>query len=63
MALTIPDFGDPQALIDSIDEDMSSTDLIKLQLQIGLLMMRITAISGIVKSICETEQGIARNFG
>ena len=62
MAISVPDLGDVQSYINSIDESISSTDLIKLQLSIGLLMMRITAVSGIVKSFTDSMQGIASKF-
>lgn len=54
--------GDPQDLIDQIDEDTSMNDLIRIQLEVGQMMMMYTAVSGIIKATTDCEQGIARNM-
>ncbi|HLP42197.1 MAG TPA: hypothetical protein VK465_11860 [Fibrobacteria bacterium] len=63
MALDIPlDVGDPQTVVDQIDNDMSPNDLIKAQQELSMMMVRYTAISSIIKAVSDCEQGIARNM-
>lgn len=59
MAIQIPTMDNPQDLIDSITDDTSLADMTKIQLQVGLLMARITAVSAIIKSTTDTEKDIA----
>lgn len=60
MALSVPtNYEDPQDLINSIDDNTSLADMTKIQLAIGLLMAKITAVSAIIKSTTDTEKDIA----
>ncbi|MDB5104454.1 MAG: hypothetical protein JWP91_2143 [Fibrobacteres bacterium] len=61
--LNIPtNVGNPQDVIDQIDDDMSPEDLLKTQQELSDMMVRYTAISSIIKSVGDCEQGIARNM-
>ena len=54
--------GNPQDVIDQIDDDMSPEDLLKVQQELSDMMVRYTAISSIIKAVGDCEQGIARNM-
>ena len=56
------DVGDPQTIVDQIDNDMTPNDLIKAQHELSMMMVRYTAISSIIKAVSDCEQGIARNM-
>ena len=61
--LDIPtNVGNPQDVIDQIDDDMSPEDLLKVQQELSDMMVRYTAISSIIKAVGDCEQGIARNM-
>jgi hypothetical protein len=61
--LNIPtNVGNPQDVIDQIDDDMSPEDLLKTQQELSDMMVRYTAISSIIKAVGDCEQGIARNM-
>jgi len=61
--LNIPtNVGNPQDVIDQIDDDMSPEDLLKVQQELSDMMVRYTAISSIIKAVGDCEQGIARNM-
>ena len=54
--------GDPQGLIDELDGDVSTADLLRIQSELSLMMMKYTAYSSIVKAVSDCESGIARNM-
>jgi hypothetical protein len=54
--------GNPQDVLDQIDDDMSPEDLLKAQQELSDMMVRYTAISSIIKAVGDCEQGIARNM-
>lgn len=61
--LDIPtNVGNPQDVINQIDDDMSPEDLLKVQQELSDMMVRYTAISSIIKAVGDCEQGIARNM-
>jgi hypothetical protein len=61
--LNIPtNVGNPQDVLNNIDDDMSPADLLKAQQELSDMMVRYTAISSIVKAVGDCEQGIARNM-
>lgn len=61
--LNVPtNVGNPQDVLDQIDDDMSPEDLLKAQQELSDMMVRYTAISSIIKAVGDCEQGIARNM-
>lgn len=54
--------GNPQDVMDELDGDLSPADLIKMQSELQLMMMKYTAISQILKTCGDTEKEICRNF-
>lgn len=61
--LNVPtNVGNPQDVLDQIDDDMSPADLLKAQQELSDMMVRYTAISSIIKAVSDCEQGIARNM-
>ena len=56
------DPGDAQPLIDELDGDVSTKDLLRIQSELSLMMMKYTAMSSIVKAVSDCESGIARNM-
>ena len=61
--LNVPtNVGNPQDVLDQIDDNMSPEDLLKAQQELSDMMVRYTAISSIIKAVGDCEQGIARNM-
>jgi hypothetical protein len=59
MAVTLPTLGDPADMIGSISSGMDPNELIKIQLEVGQMMMMITAVSAIVKDHNDVMKDIA----
>jgi hypothetical protein len=61
--LNVPtNVGNPQDVLDQIEDDMSPADLLKSHHELSDMMVRYTAISSIIKAVSDCEQGIARNM-